>query len=66
MRQNDRGLASIVWTIAARMTDAWVMATVFPRILFCVSSGSGANSGSGAYSRQISPAMEELTQHVEH
>jgi 2-beta-glucuronyltransferase len=27
--------------------------------------GSGANSGSGAYSRQISPAME-LTQHVEH
>ena len=27
--------------------------------------GSGANSGSGAYSRQISPAME-LIQHVEH
>jgi transposase-like protein len=26
---------------------------------------SGANSGSGAYSWQISPAME-LTQHVEH
>ena len=28
-------------------------------------AGSGANSGRGAYSRQISPAME-LTQHVEH
>ena len=31
----------------------------------CCPTGSGANSGSGAYSWQISPAME-LTQHVEH
>jgi hypothetical protein len=33
--------------------------------LLCYFQGSGANSGSGACSRQISPAME-LTQHVEH
>jgi hypothetical protein len=44
MRQNDCGLASIAWTIAARMTDAWVTATVFPRIPFCASSHAATRS----------------------
>ena len=40
----------------------WAEGCVRGRRLF---QGTGANRGSGAYSRQISPAME-LTQHVEH